>query len=410
MRYLIVVLALLLASCGDTDRAPTTDVLPQVSTTTTAAPAGEPAPATTEAAAPTTTDPAATTTSTTTTQPLRSLDDIALAAVATGSGFTQPVLMLTAPGTDSWFVVDQPGVVWIVADGEAQPFLDINDLVTFRGEQGLLGMAFHPDFAENGLFYLNYINNQGNTVVVSVTASGGRADRDTLTEVLRVDQPAGNHNGGMIEFGPDGNLWVGFGDGGGADDQFGQGQRADTMLGSMVRIAVGPGTSGYGIPEGNLQDEVWAIGLRNPWRFTFDGDDLWIADVGQNRIEEVDVVDWTAGNPNFGWSEMEGSECFGGSCDPAPYVLPVYEYTHGEGCSITGGFVYRGSAIPELDGHYFFSDYCSGWLRSVTRNGEMREWLPTGALSGVIGFGKDAAGELYVLTTGGTIYAITAAD
>ena len=173
----------------------------------------------------------------------------------------------------------------------------------------------------------------------------------------------------------------------------------------MVRISVD--ADGYTIPAGNLEGEVWAIGLRNPWRFTFDGDNLWIADVGQNRIEEVDVVDWTTGNPNFGWSEMEGSECFGGSCDPAPYVLPIYEYPHSEGCSITGGFVYRGSAIPELAGHYFFSDYCTGFLRSVTADGEMREWLPSGTLSGVIGFGKDASGELYVLTTAGKIFAIT---
>ncbi|MDJ0663887.1 MAG: PQQ-dependent sugar dehydrogenase [Acidimicrobiia bacterium] len=406
MRYLILVMALVLGACGDVDVAPTTDAAPQVSTTTTAA---EPAPVTSEAPTSTTDAPAPTTSSTTTTtQPLRSLDEITLSAVEAGSGFTQPVLLLTAPGDDAWYVVDQPGIVWVVVDGEAQPFLDINDLVTFRGERGLLGMAFPPDFVDNGLVYLNYINNQGDTVVASVEASDRRADRETLTEVLRVDQPASNHNGGMIEFGPDGNLWIGLGDGGGADDQFGQGQRADTLLGAMVRIAVDV-EGGYTIPEGNLEEEVWAIGLRNPWRFTFDGDDLWIADVGQNRIEEVDVVDWTVGNPNFGWSEMEGSECFGGECDPAPFVLPVYEYPHSEGCSITGGFAYRGSAIPELAGHYFFSDYCAGWLRSVTRDGEMREWLPPRSLSAVIGFGKDAAGELYVLTQAGSVLAITEA-
>ena len=224
--------------------------------------------------------------------------------------------------------------------------------------------------------------------------------------MLRVDQPAGNHNGGMILFGPDGNLWVGFGDGGGANDQFGQGQRSDTMLGSMVRIRVGPDISGYEIPDGNLADEVWATGLRNPWRFAFDGDDLWIADVGQNRIEEVDVVDWTDGPFNFGWPILEGSECFSGDCDQPDLVLPVYEYPHSEGCSITGGVVYRGAVTPELQGQYFFTDYCTGWLRSVDRSGQMTEWLPAGALSGAVGFGVDAGGEIYVLTTAGVIWAI----
>jgi hypothetical protein len=214
----------------------------------------------------------------------------------------------------------------------------------------------------------------------------------------------------MIAFGPDGNLWIGLGDGGGSNDQFGQGQRADTALGSMLRISVGPGIDRYETPAGNLQDEVWAIGLRNPWRWDFDGNDLWIADVGQALIEEVDVVDWRDGNPNFGWSIMEGSDCFeASSCDTAGLVLPIYEYPHSEGCSVTGGVVYRGSAMPELGGQFLFADYCTGWVRSVDRSGEMREWLPAGTFSGVTSFGVDSAGEVYLMTTAGSIYALTPA-
>ncbi len=400
---LLISLALVISACGDTDNSPETAPTPRVSTTTTTTTTAAPATTAPEG----TSSPAATTTTTTTTTtiPLRSLDEIALEIYEAGSGFTQPVLMVPHPSDGRWFVVDQPGVIWVVDEGQASALLDINDLVRFQGEQGLLGMAFHPDDAS--LLYVNYINNSGDSIVASVSVSGAEADRGTLTEILRVDQPAGNHNGGMIEFGPDRNLWIGFGDGGGANDQFGQGQRADTLLGAMLRISVGPGITGYEIPDGNLADEVWAIGLRNPWRFAFDGDDLWIADVGQNRIEEVDVVDWRDGTPNFGWPVLEGTECFGGgSCDPSGFVAPVYEYPHSEGCSITGGYVYRGTATPELNGQYFFTDYCTGWLRSVDRSGEVREWLPAGTLSGAVGFGRDAAGELYVLSTSGNIYGI----
>ena len=398
-----------LGACGDADSPAGQESGPRVSTTTTTTTTVLPTtapPATTavtESEQPTSTEPPVTTT----TLAPRSLDDLRIEPSEAGSGFSQPVLMVTPPGDDRWFVVDQPGVIWLVADGTTSVFLDIEDLVAFQGEQGLLGMAFHPGFADNGLVYVNYINNAGDTIVAVVQSNGTTAQADSLAEVLRVDQPAGNHNGGMLPFGPDENLWIGLGDGGGANDQFGQGQRAETLLAAMVRIAVGPGIDGYEVPAGNLENEVWATGLRNPWRFAFDGDDLWIADVGQNRIEEVDVVDWTAGNPNFGWSVMEGTECFGGgSCESTGLVMPVYEYTHDEGCSVTGGFVYRGAAMPELAGHYLFADYCTGWLRSVDKQGDVREWLPAGTFSGVTGFGQDAAGEIYVLTSGGKIFAL----
>jgi glucose/arabinose dehydrogenase len=297
-----------------------------------------------------------------------------------------------------------------MSDSDPGVFFEIAAEVEFDNEQGLLGLAFHPRFADNGLFYIYYIAKNGDTVVEEITSRGVLADLESRTEILRLDQPAPNHNGGMLAFGPDGNLWIGFGDGGGSNDQFGHGQRGDSLFASMVRITVGPDIDGYLIPDGNLEGEVWATGLRNPWRWTFDGNDLWIADVGQARIEEVDVVDWTAGNPNFGWSIMEGTECFEADrCDSSGLVLPIYEYPHSEGCSITGGVVYRGSAIPELAGQYLFADYCTGWLRSVDRDGEIREWFPAETFTGVTSFGVDGEGEPYVITAGGSIYAVVRA-
>ncbi|MDJ0923901.1 MAG: PQQ-dependent sugar dehydrogenase [Acidimicrobiia bacterium] len=398
LMLLLMGLALLVLACSDTDvgeQVPVT-LLPTettaVSTTTT-----PPSPASPGDATPTT---AATTTSTTTTtMPVGSIDDLTIEAVEFATGFNQPVLMLPAPGQSRLYVVEQPGLIWVIdADDDPNVFLDISDDVRLGSEQGLLGLAFSPEYAENDLFYIHYTARNGDTMIEEVNAASGMR-----SELLRVDQPAANHNGGMISFGPDGNLWIGLGDGGGANDQFGQGQRSDTLLGTMLRIV--PESGQYSIPSGNLAGEVWAIGLRNPWRWAFDGDDLWIGDVGQNRIEEVDVVDWTDGSRNFGWSTMEGSECFGGgNCSSEGLVLPVYEYPHSEGCSITGGFVYRGAAMPELAGQYLFADYCEGWVRSVARDGIMREWLPADSFSAITSFGVDAAGEIYVVTAAGSLF------
>ena len=337
-----------------------------------------------------------------------SLDDLQIEAVEVVNGFEQPVLLLAAPGDTRSYVVDQPGVVWVI-DGDPQVFLDIRGDVRFGGEQGLLGLAFDPEFDSNGRFYVHYSAGNGDTVIEEFMAPDGAVDMESRSVVLRLDQPAGNHNGGMIAFGPDGNLWIGLGDGGGADDQFGHGQRSETLLGTMLRI--NPEGGSYSIPAGNLSGEVWGYGLRNPWRWAFDGNDLWIGDVGQNRIEEIDVVDWTEGNPNLGWSIMEGSECFRNQgCSQEGLTLPVYEYTHNEGCSITGGAVYRGAAMPELAGQFLFADYCSGWMRSVDREGRLREWLPSGTFSQVTSFGVDAAGEMYVITAGGSIHLLRRAQ
>jgi glucose/arabinose dehydrogenase len=399
MRRLIPLLVAGVVAAGCSD-APSADTAPPaapvtVTTSTTQAPVATTGPSDTTSSTVTTTAPTTT---------VGSLEDLSLTLTEFATGFSQPVLMVPAPD-GRLFVVDQPGVLWVIDGGDPQVFLDLSAEVRFNNEQGLLGLAFHPDFGNNGLLYIYYIDNSGNSVVESIVADGNAAG--ARHEILGFDQPAANHNGGMMEFGPDGNLWIGTGDGGGSNNQFGNAQRSDTPLGAMLRITVGPQIDTYEVPPGNLQDMVWAVGLRNPWRWTFDGNDLWIADVGQATIEEVDVVDWRDGNPNFGWSILEGSQCFqADTCDRSGLIEPIYEYTHADGCAITGGFVYRGDAIPELAGQYLFSDYCTGWLRSVDREGTVHEWLPTGTLSGVTGFGVDAAGEEYLTTSGGTIYAI----
>jgi glucose/arabinose dehydrogenase len=412
MRLLAIALVavLIVSGCADSDEP--ASIASRPTTIPEATPVSVPTTVGQTTAAPTTREPAVSTTpattappTTQTTVPVGSLDDLELEYFEAASGFSQPVFLATPPDDERWFVVDQPGIVWLVDGADPTVFLDIRDEVRFENEQGLLGLAFHPDFAANNLFYIYYINNDGDSVVESVRADGSAADPASRTEILRLDQPAANHNGGMLQFGPDGNLWIGTGDGGGANNQFGFGQRADSLLASMLRITVGPDIDGYDIPSGNLDNEVWAIGLRNPWRWSFDGNDLWIGDVGQSAIEEVDVVDWTEGNPNFGWSILEGSECFEAeTCSDEGLVLPVYQYSHSDGCSITGGVVYRGSAIPELAGQFLFADYCNGWVRSVDRSGTVREWFAPGTFTGATSFGVDAAGEVYIMVAGGSIY------
>ena len=234
-------------------------------------------------------------------------------------------------------------------------------------------------------------------------------------------QPAGNHNGGMLAFGPDGYLYIGLGDGGGADDRYGNGQRPDTVLGTLLRLDIDGGDPvggvAYAIPpdnpfvDGGGAPEVWAYGLRNPWRFSFDQDLVYVGDVGQNRWEEIDVASASEGGLNYGWPIMEGTHCFSPSsgCDTDDLHLPVAEFSHGDGCSVTGGYVYRGAAIPELDGRYFYSDYCGGWLRSfVYENGVATDAQDhteqVGSLTSVTSFGTDAFGELYVTTAGGDVW------
>jgi glucose/arabinose dehydrogenase len=348
--------------------------------------------------------------STTTTRPIA---ETTLALEAIVEGFDQPVFFTTAG--ERAYVVDQPGrILTLIEGGDPAVVLDIRDRVSFSGEQGLLGLALHPEHAD--ILYVNYTKGDGATVVSEFTMAGQPPTADPASErlVLEVPQPAGNHNGGMIAFGPQGDLWIAMGDGGGSNDSFGNGQRDDTLLGAMLRIKVGPGIEPYAVVDdmGFAAEEVWAIGLRNPWRFSFDGDRIWIGDVGQGEVEEIDSEFTEDRLLNFGWPLYEGTDCFSGPCDGVDESgrvirFPVHEYRHDEGCSITGGYVYRGSAIPQLDGHYFYSDFCSGFIRSLAPNGVIHDWSNgTGTPAQVSSFGRDEAGEVYVVSAAGTVYRI----
>lgn len=346
--------------------------------------------------------------------------DFGLRLETVASGLSNPVHLTAAPGDDRLFVTEQSGRIITIRDGavQADPFLDLRDRVSAGGERGLLSVAFHPGYRSNGYFFVNYTDRRGNTVVERFTVTGsGVADPSSGRTVLTVDQPFSNHNGGLLRFGPDGYLYIGMGDGGSGGDPLGNGQNPETLLGAMLRIDVD--VLPYTIPPDNpLRDragarpEIWASGLRNPWRFSFDAPQgtLYIADVGQNRLEEINAVPASQGGLNYGWNIMEGSTCFapGSGCDRSGLTLPVAEYDHGSGCSVTGGHVYRGATIPEILGHYFYSDYCSGRLWSFRlSNGETteeREWLQ--GIGNVTSFGVDNQGELYILVAAGTVYRI----
>jgi glucose/arabinose dehydrogenase len=291
-------------------------------------------------------------------------------------------------------------------------------------EQGLLGLAFHPGYAQSGLFFVNYTDRAGDTVVsrFSLGADPARADPASEVVLLALEQPAANHNGGHLAFGPDGYVYIGTGDGGASGDRFGNGQNGATLLGAMLRLDVDGGEP-YAVPPGNpflddpgVRDEIWAIGLRNPWRYSFDRltGELYIADVGQNQYEEVNVQ--PAGSPggeNYGWPIMEASHCFPESqtCSQEGLILPVVEYDHGQGCSVTGGYVYRGETFPSLRGIYLFGDYCSGRIWGLARSAggtwQAAELAQTDLR--ISSFGEDEAGELYVLDMGnGVLYRIGA--
>jgi len=350
--------------------------------------------------------------------------DVHLEQVATG--FTMPVLVLAAPGdTTRLFVVEKGGTVRILKHGVLlpRPFIDISSRVTGGMEQGLLGMAFHPT---DGRVVLSFTipgpTGGGRSRIATFTTGADPDVLDPASEqtVIEFDQPYSNHNGGGVEFGPDGYLYAGFGDGGSGGDPQGHGQDRNDLLGSLLRLDLDHGLP-YTIPatnpfvgQPNMRGELWNWGLRNPWRFSFDraNGNLYIADVGQNEWEEVDVQPASStGGENYGWAIMEGNHCYGSSsCNRTGLVLPRLEYGHSDGCSITGGFVYRGQDIPALAGTYFYSDYCSGWIRSFVYQGgsatELHEWPTLNTRGQVTSFGEDARGEIYVVTAGGTIYRI----
>ena len=326
-----------------------------------------------------------------------------LAVVEVATGLAAPVFVTAPPSDPRLFVVDQEGRIWIVQDGKrlATPFLDVRGRVEYGGERGLLSMAFHPAYSSNRRFFINYTDTAGDTRIVEYRASGSDpnvADTAPARQLLMIDQPAPNHNGGWLGFGPDGILYVAMGDGGGGNDQYRNGQNPDSLLGSILRIDVDLAAPGA---------EIWAKGVRNPWRNAWDGNNLYIADVGQSQREEVTVLTTASAGANLGWPVVEGTRCSSApTCDLSGFTPPIYEYTHSDGCSITGGYVYRGAAMPDLEGTYFFSDYCSGWLRSFRYSGEVtgfREWTTLGSLGQVTSFGLDSSGEIYVTVADGRV-------
>ena len=324
-------------------------------------------------------------------------------------------------GSGRLFVVQQAGKVRMVKGGKITgTFLDIGSKITSGGERGLLGLAFHPDFATNGFLFVTYTDLNGSVTVARMQANAARtfASATTLDPILTISHSAhANHNGGSIAFGPDGYLYVGVGDGGGAGDTAGNAQNLDVLLGKILRINPTLGASAtYAIPADNPfvgaagRDEIWDYGLRNPWRLTFDRTtgDLYIGDVGQNRYEEVDLEDVNdPGGNDYGWNKMEGNHCYpSGSCNVG--VHPVAEYTHTYGCSITGGYVYRG-AHKDLQGLYVYGDYCSGRLWTMNADGT-GETLRRDTSLNVSSFGESEAGELYLTDLNGSLYRVIAPE
>lgn len=329
------------------------------------------------------------------------------------SGLARPVdIQPSNDGTGRLFIIEKYGVIRVFENGQLlnQPFLNIDDRVDDSGnEMGLLGFAFHPNYEQNGYFYVNYTGAGGDTRISRFQTNGNNADPNSEQVLLIIQQPYENHNGGAVAFGPDGYLYLGLGDGGLAGDPHKNGQDISSLLGKILRIDVNSGAP-YSIPSDNpFGNEVWAYGLRNPWRISFDRltGDLWIGDVGQGEWEEIDYL--PAGSPggaNFGWSIMEGTHGYDGIAQPG-LLLPVTEYSHADtygGCSVTGGYVYRG-AMPEWNGIYLYGDYCTGyvWGAILSDGGWQSKRLFEAGVQ-ITSFGQDESGEIYLTADGGEIY------
>lgn len=343
------------------------------------------------------------------------------------SGLSSPVDLASPPDdTSRVFIVEKTGRIRVWKDGalNARPFLNVSARVSSGSEQGLLGLAFHPQYASNGRFYVDYTDQSGDTRIVEfIVSSNPDSASATEREILHVDQPYANHNGGQIAFGPDGFLYVALGDGGSAEDPQGNGQNLNVLLGKILRLDVNSG-SPYAIPTSNpfvgrtgARGEIWSYGWRNPWRFAFDEltGDMIVADVGQYAWEEIDFEPKGQGGRNYGWRRMEGTHCFPNPpCDTSGLVMPIAEYGHQAGCSVTGGKMYRGPALPELSGVYFYGDYCTGLVRSLrVTNGaatDEQDWTAVlqksggGPMTGLSSFGTDGKGELYLVLLSGEVY------
>ncbi|MCC6627102.1 MAG: PQQ-dependent sugar dehydrogenase [Chloroflexi bacterium] len=431
-------LALLLTACG-LAVVPTSTVAPPIATpppTATARPATV-APAPAKPAA--TTAPAATAPPRPTPPPPPTPGPTAVPTPAAGApplALERVVANLDAPlnvqhagdGSGRLFILEKIGRIRIARGGELlpEPFLDIIEKVSVRGaERGLLGLVFHPQYTTNGLFYINYTDVNGDTMIVRYQVAKGnpdRADPTSAKTILFIKRQYPNHNGGQLVFGPDGYLWIGTGDGGGANDPHDNGQNTNVLLGKMLRIDVDRGDP-YAIPPDNpfvnrpgYRPEIWAYGLRNPWRFNFDRatGDLYIGDVGQNRWEEVSVAPaGSKGGLNFGWSIMEGNHCFKPTdgCDERGLTAPAVEYAHSQGCSVTAGHVYRGRRLPALVGTFIYGDFCTGRVWGLTRQAN-GAWVTRDLFTSrmqISSLGEDADGELLVVSyQSGEVYRLIA--
>ena len=341
---------------------------------------------------------------------------------AIASGFDTPVGLAHA-GDERLFIVEQPGRIRLIQDGQvlATPFLDIANIVNdSANEQGLLGLAFHPEYGSNGRFYVNYSGDNGETIIAEYGVSNdpNTADSTSGRILLTIPQPYGNHNGGQLAFGPDGYLYIGMGDGGSQNDPQNNAQNGASLLGKILRLDVNQ--EPYAIPTDNpfvgqsgVRGEIWAFGLRNPWRFSFDKltGDLFIADVGQNEWEEISWQPAGLGGQNYGWRIYEGSQCYLDDCNTPNLTAPIAEYSHSGGhCSVTGGYMYRGTAVPALWGNYFLADYCSGAIWRLFPNPSTGAWdlAEVGRANfRIASFGEDVYGELYILSQNeGVVYRV----
>ncbi len=437
-KSLFFVFILFLAACGGGETAVTPPIVPAHTPTmavTTSLPTASPTlpPPDTQVVEPETptavpTDTPIPVTPTSTPVPFQPVEQIRLTPVIT-DGLRLP-LYLTHAGDGRLFVVQQNGVIRIIQDGVvlSEPFLEIRDRVGAEAnEQGLLSVAFHPQYVQNGYFFVNYTNLAFDTVISRFQVSAtdpNLADPASEKIMLTIEQPYANHNGGLVKFGPDGYLYIGMGDGGSQGDPENRAQDGRDLLGKILRIDVNvPEDIPYGIPETNpfvgddtFRSEIWALGLRNPWRFSFDREtaDFYMADVGQNQWEEVNFrpAD-NLGGENYGWNRMEGTHCYQQSnCEPTGLILPIFEYEHSQGCSVTGGYVYRGQQYPALRGNYFVADYCTGfiWRLFPLADGtwDALKVLESGRV--IASFGEDAAGELYVVDHNGGVYQVQSVD
>jgi glucose/arabinose dehydrogenase len=341
-------------------------------------------------------------------------------------GLNRPLFLTHAwDGSGRLFIVEQSGAIRVIENDTllAEPFLDLSDRISPEAltadytERGLLGLAFHPNYVENDTFFVNYTAVDGSTVLASYRVSDddpNRADPASGTQIFTLAQPYANHNGGHLAFGPDGYLYMGLGDGGSGGDPQGNAQNLETLLGTIIRLDV-DSLTGYTIPPDNpfvnhaaARPEIWAWGLRNPWRFSFDRQtgDLVIADVGQNVWEEVNFQPASSsGGENYGWNAYEGSHVYSGQNPASEVVMPVIEYSHEAGCSVTGGYVYRGAALPDLQGLYVFGDWCSGTIWAAMPSGQTAWPYVVSYNSGyqINSFGEDEDGDLYLLDNGGSV-------